>query len=141
RHAGMAMAEAKRGGRGYALFDSRLDLARQDHLSLLGELRRAVVADELRVYYQPRIELASGVTRGVEALVRWQHRTRGLLAPGAFMPHAERTGFVRQITRWMLEQAIGQCGRWHADGMPLEVSINISARDLADARLPAVLGQ
>ncbi len=141
RQAAMAMAAAKRGERGYAFSDPRFGVAQQDHLSLLGELRRAVAADDLRVYYQPKIELASGVTRGVEALVRWQHRSRGLLAPGAFMPHAERTGFVRQVTRWMLEQAIGQCGRWHADGMPLEVSINISARDLADGRLPALLGQ
>ena len=139
RHADMAMYGAKRGNQGFAFYDPRFDIAQQDQLSLLGELRRAVEANELRVYYQPKIDLAAGCTKGVEALVRWQHPVRGLLAPGLFMPYAEQTGFVRQVTGWMLAHAIAQCGRWCEQGMPLQVSINISTRDLADEALPGLL--
>ena len=141
RHADMAMYGAKRGTQGYAFYDLQFDIAQQDQLSLLGELRRAVEANELRVFYQPKIDLAGGCTKGVEALVRWEHPDRGLLAPGLFMPYAEQTGFVRHVTGWMLAQAIGQCGRWYEQGMPLQVSINISTRDLVDEGLPGLVGR
>ena len=141
RHADMAMYGAKRGNQGFAFYDVKFDIAQQDQLSMLGELRRAVEANELRVFYQPKIDLAGGCTKGVEALVRWQHPGRGLLAPGLFMPYAEQTGFVRQVTGWMLAQAIGQCGRWCEQGMPLQVSINISTRDLVDEALPGLVGR
>ena len=141
RHADMAMYGAKRGTQGYAFYDLQFDIAQQDQLSLLGELRRAVEANELRVFYQPKIDLARGCTKGVEALVRWEHPDRGLLAPGLFMPYAEQTGFVRHVTGWMLAQAIGQCGRWYEQGMPLQVSINISTRDLVDEGLPGLVGR
>ncbi len=68
------------------------------------------------VYYQPKIDLAKGVTIGVEALVRWQHASGGLMPPALFIPYAEQTGFVRHVTQWMLNRSIAQCGRWFADG-------------------------
>ncbi len=141
RHADMAMYGAKRSNQGYAFFDPRFDVAQQDHLTLLGELRRAVEGNELRAFYQPKIDLATGTTKGVEALVRWQHATRGLVPPALFMPYAEQTGFVRHVTRWMLEDAIRQCGQWFAHGMALQVSINVSTRDLLDATLAATVGR
>ena len=141
RNADMAMYGAKRGSQGYAFFDLKFDVAQQDHLSLLGELRRAVESDELRVHYQPKIDLAKGVTKGVEALVRWQHASRGLVPPALFMPYAEQTGFVRHVTKWMLDRSIAQCGRWFADGLALQVSINISTRDLLDVTLPGLVGR
>lgn len=141
RHADMAMMGAKRSIKGYAHYDSRFDVAQQEQLSLLGELRRAVEADELRVFYQPKIDLAAGHIIGVEALVRWQHKTRGLVPPGLFMPYAEQTGFVRHVTGWMLERSIRQCGRWHAEGLDLVVSINISTRDLLDDALVGMVGR
>jgi len=81
--------------------------------------------------------LATGRVAGAEVLLRWQHPTRGLLGPGAFIPFAEQTGFIRRITRWMLDRAMGQAAGWHRDGKPLPLAVNISAEDLADPRLDA----
>src|SRR6185437_15808156 len=112
---------------------------RQEQLSLLGELRRAVERNELRVFYQPKIDLASGRTKGVEALVRWMHPSRGIVPPVEFMPFAERTGFVRTVTRWVLETTLRRCGQWLAEGIRLQVSVNISVRDLQNPDLPDIV--
>lgn len=135
RHADMAMFAAKRTHVGYAVFDPSHDVARQEHLSLLGELRRAVEERQLRVHYQPKIDLAQGCTYGVEALVRWEHPDRGLVPPSAFVPFAEQTGFIRTVTRWVLDEAIRQCGEWHRNASPLNVAVNLSTRDLHDPGL------
>jgi EAL domain-containing protein (putative c-di-GMP-specific phosphodiesterase class I) len=133
------MYVAKRNNSGHVFYDPSYDVGQREHLSLLSELRRAVEESQLRAYYQPQIELASGRVRGVEALVRWRHPARGLLSPAEFMPYAEQTGFVRVVTRWMLAVTVRQCGRWAAQGMPLQVSVNISARDLMNRELPYVV--
>jgi len=139
RHADAAMYVAKRNNSGHAFYDPSYDVGQREHLSLLSELRRAVEESQLRAYYQPQIDLATGRVRGVEALVRWRHPTRGLLSPVEFMPYAEQTGFVRVVTRWMLAVTVRQCGKWAAQGMPLQVSVNISARDLMNRELPYVV--
>jgi diguanylate cyclase (GGDEF)-like protein len=139
RHADAAMYVAKRNNTGHAFYDASYDVGQREHLSLLSELRRAVEESQLRAYYQPQIDLATGRVRGVEALVRWRHPTRGLLAPAEFMPYAEQTGFVRVVTRWMLAVTVRQCGKWAAQGVPLQVSVNISARDLMNRELPYVI--
>ncbi len=140
RRADIVMYVAKRSGGNFAFYDARYEVAQRRHLSLLGELRRAVEAAELRAYYQPKLDLATGRVGGVEALVRWRHPTLGLVPPGEFMPYAEQTGFIRVITRWMLAVTLRQCGRWAADGMPLQVAVNISARDLLSRDLPQLIG-
>lgn len=140
RRADIVMYVAKRSTGSFAFYDARYEVAQRQHLSLLGELRRAVEASELRAYYQPKIDLASGRIGGVEALVRWRHPTRGLVPPAEFMPYAEQTGFIRVITRWMLAVTLRQCGRWAADGTPLQVAVNISARDLMSRDLPQLIG-
>ncbi|HTT10116.1 MAG TPA: EAL domain-containing protein [Burkholderiaceae bacterium] len=139
RHADAAMYVAKRNNAGHAFYDPSYDVGQREHLSLLSELRRAVEESQLRAYYQPLIDLATGRVRGVEALVRWRHPTRGLLSPVEFMPYAEQTGFVRIVTRWMLAVTVRQCGKWAAQGVPLQVSVNISARDLMNRELPYVI--
>jgi diguanylate cyclase (GGDEF)-like protein len=139
RHADAAMYVAKRNNSGHAFYDPSYDIGQREHLSLLSELRRAVEESQLRAYYQPQVDLASGHVRGVEALVRWRHPVRGLLAPADFMPYAEQTGFVRVVTRWMLAVTVRQCGKWAAAGLPLQVSVNISARDLLNRELPFVV--
>jgi diguanylate cyclase (GGDEF)-like protein len=139
RRADIVMYVAKRSTGSFAFYDARYEVAQRQHLSLLGELRRAVESAELRAYYQPKIGLASGRVGGVEALVRWRHPTRGLVPPDEFMPYAEQTGFIRVITRWMLAVTLRQCGRWAADGMPLQVAVNISARDLMSRDLPQLV--
>lgn len=139
RRADIAMYVAKRSVGSFAFYDARYEIAQRQHLSLLGELRNAVEANELRAYYQPKIELASGHVGGVEALVRWRHPTRGLVPPDEFMAYAEQTGFVRVITRWMLAVTLRQCGRWAAAGMPLQVAVNLSVRDLMSRDLPQLV--
>ena len=135
RQADIAMYAAKRSKSGFAIYDTRLEEHRQEHLTLLGELRRAIDQDELVLFYQPKFNLASSVVTGVEALIRWQHPTRGSVPPSEFIPFAEQTGNIRMITRWVIESALQQCATWQAAGRPLKISINISARDLLDKEL------
>ena len=135
RRADIAMYAAKRAKSGFATYDMRLEEDRQDHLTLLGEIRRAIDQNELVLFYQPKFNFAKNAVTGVEALIRWQHPTRGIVSPADFIPFAEQTGNIRMITRWVIDSAIAQCGAWQAAGQPLKVSINISARDLLDKEL------
>jgi predicted signal transduction protein with EAL and GGDEF domain len=92
RHADIAMYAAKRSKSGFATYDGRLEEHRQEHLTLLGELRRAIEQNELVLFYQPKFNLAKGSVTGVEALIRWQHPERGNVPPSEFVPFAEQTG-------------------------------------------------
>ncbi|HUL95870.1 MAG TPA: EAL domain-containing protein [Usitatibacter sp.] len=130
RAADVAMYEAKRNKLPYAIYDPVSDERRQEFLTLLGELRRAVDAGELMLHYQPKLGLADDRVSSVEALVRWRHPTRGIVAPADFIPFAEQTGYISSITRWVLAHAIEQCGIWQRDGLRVRVCVNISARDL-----------
>ncbi|WP_432570151.1 EAL domain-containing protein [Kineococcus sp. SYSU DK005] len=102
-----------------------------EEVQLQGQLRTAVGEGQLRVHYQPLVHAHGRRIGGVEALVRWQHPTRGLLAPGAFLPQAERTSVIVALTDWVLGQALEQAASWVRAGRPLRVSVNLSARLLA----------
>jgi diguanylate cyclase (GGDEF)-like protein len=130
RAADVAMYAAKRGKTGWSVYDPAHDVRRQEFLTLLGELRRAVEAGELVLHYQPKVSLAENRVTAVEALVRWRHPVRGFIPPADFIPFAEQTGYIGAITRWVLGRAIAQCGRWHRHGLRLRMCVNISARDL-----------
>ena len=136
RRADIAMYSAKRSHSGFATYDASLDEHRQEHLHLLGELRKAIDENELLLYFQPKVDLMTGRTVGVEALVRWQHPARGIIPPSDFIPFAEHTGAIRMVTRWVMREAIQQCGEWLERGLALRMSLNISARDLVDSELP-----
>ncbi len=140
RHADRAMYVAKRGGSGYAVYDSRQDDDHADAVLRAEELRRALATDELALHYQPMVDLRTGRVTGVEALVRWAHPTQGLLAPAAFIPLAEQTGLIVPLTRWVLERALAQGAAWGRAGRPLAVAVNLSVRTLHDAQLPDTLG-
>ncbi len=134
-----AMDLAKRRQAGVLVFEASMDARSPASLGLLSELRRAVERDELRLFLQPKLDLNSQKVHAAEALVRWQHPTRGMVPPGQFIPFAEQTGFVRQLTRWVLEASARFAVEAHASGMPLRISVNLSTRDLLDADLPAKL--
>jgi EAL domain-containing protein (putative c-di-GMP-specific phosphodiesterase class I) len=102
----------------------------------MSDLRKAVDGNELTLVYQPKAALRTGNAHFVEALVRWQHPARGTLAPGDFIPFAEQTGYIRAISKWVLTHAIAQCAAWRSEGLPISVSINLSARDVMDDTLP-----
>jgi diguanylate cyclase (GGDEF)-like protein len=134
RCADLALDCARREKRAVAIYQEKLQPAARDQLSLLGELRRAVEHDELRLYFQPKIELHTGRVAGAEVLIRWQHPTRGLLTPVDFIPFAEQTGFIRWLTRWTLDHSMAQAAQWQRSGMALNLAVNISSEDIGDAR-------
>ncbi len=136
RRADVAMYAAKRNNLGVAMWDDRYEKHNLERLSLMSDLRKAVDNDELALVYQPKVSLRSTGEHFVEALVRWQHPVRGLVPPAEFIPFAEQTGYIRAITQWVIEHAVAQCAEWRRRGLPTNVSINISARDLMDGELP-----
>ena len=139
RHADIAMYQAKaRGKARYEIFDPMMDLAAIRRLELERELRRALEKGELRVYYQPEVEIESGKLVGMEALVRWEHPERGLVSPSEFIPIAEETGLILPITRWILVEACRQAKAWQEEFRPdlaLMVSINLSGKHFQQATL------
>ena len=134
-----AMHAAKRERRGISIWDEQFDAIGEQRMSLLSDLRKAVDDDELALVYQPRITLGDGGEHFVEALVRWQHPNRGLVPPSEFVPFAEQTGYIRTVTQWVLGHALAQCAEWRGRGLPMNVSVNISARDLIDVDFPVRL--
>jgi len=134
----VAMYVAKRHTAGAQLYEASLDNGSAQTLSLLSELRHAVDNHELRLHLQPKVALATGALVGAEALVRWQHPTRGLVPPMQFIPFAEQTGFVRQLTLWVFEEAARQHAAMALLGIQ-RVSMNLSTRDLMDLELPEKL--
>jgi EAL domain-containing protein (putative c-di-GMP-specific phosphodiesterase class I) len=136
RRADIAMYEAKRKNLGVAVWDERLDQHSGERLTLMSDLRQAVDNDELTLVYQPKVAFPANGEYFVEALVRWKHPTRGIVSPLEFIPFAEQTGYIRAITQWVLAHAVAQCAAWRADGLAVNVSINLSPRDLMDPELP-----
>ncbi|MCC5868891.1 MAG: EAL domain-containing protein [Gammaproteobacteria bacterium] len=141
RHVDVAMYAAKTRRAGFAHYDPAHETAREDHLTLLGELRRAVETDQLCLHYQPKLALANGSIGAVEALLRWEHPERGPVSPAQFIPFAEHTGYVKVLTRWVLREAVRQAAAWHRQGLQLRVAVNISARDLLVRELPGVVAE
>ena len=137
----VAMYAAKSKTTGIQLYDPALDSSSTQTLSLLTELRHAIDHDELRLFLQPKVRLSDNAVVAAEALVRWQHPVRGLVPPLEFIPFAEQTGFVRQLTLWVFDRAAAMCGPLREQGLTLRLSINLSTRDMLDVDLPARLEQ
>jgi diguanylate cyclase (GGDEF)-like protein/PAS domain S-box-containing protein len=145
RDADAAMYRAKEGGRNRCvLFDAEMRAGAMLRLEVERELRHALDRDELTLHYQPVINLATGDVTGLEALVRWQHPNRGLLDPAEFVSIAEDSGLIEPIGRWVQEQACRQALAWHdlrPDARPLDVAVNLSARQVAHRDLPATVAE
>ena len=136
RKADIAMYKAKTSADGHHVYGGADDADGATRLQTVEELRTALAGDQLVVYYQPKIDLDTGDVHSVEALVRWDHPTRGLLYPDAFLDLVEESGLMRAMTRLVLEMALDQAAVWHADGRQLTVAVNLSASSLVDADLP-----
>lgn len=142
RQADQAMYLAKRAGRsGYHIFDAEKDGDDRRRAEARRLLRTALDNDELRLYFQPKVEMDLGIVYGAEALVRWQHPERGLLAPGAFLPLWEADESMVELDRWVLKRAIAQLDLWLARGLHLDLSVNVSAWLLHDAHFIDFLGE
>lgn len=127
--ADMAMHHAKKEGRNnYQFYTGELEHVSIERLMLQASLRQALSQEQLVLYYQPQIDVASGRMLGVEALVRWRHPDMGMIAPNRFIPLAEETGQIVALGDWVLRQACQQGRRWHDAGHPLTVAVNLSAR-------------
>ena len=137
----VAMYTAKAMQSGTSVYDPTHDSASDASLSMLSELRVAIDEEQLRLYLQPKFALGSGAACGAEALVRWQHPQRGLLGPGQFIPFAERTGFIRELTGWMIDKSAQRCSTLRDQGLDLKVAVNLSTKDLMDLRLAERLEQ
>jgi diguanylate cyclase (GGDEF)-like protein len=135
RRADQAMASAKRRHSGFEFSADNGEEPVHEQLSLVGEMREALARQEFVLFYQPKLDMVSGRITGAEALLRWQHPTRGLVAPVRFIPFAEQTGFIREITPWVLDRVVEQTARWRAQGLPLVVSANLSTLDILNPKL------
>jgi diguanylate cyclase (GGDEF)-like protein len=136
QRADVAMYDAKRSRTSIETYTSERDPYSAERLQLLGELRAAIGAGELVLHYQPKVDVASQRVVGVEALVRWQHPVHGLLGPAEFVPLAERTGAIGDLTRWVLDNALAQARAWRDAGQDLTMAVNLAAPNIADATLP-----
>lgn len=136
RHADIAMYAAKRAQGGVETYSPNHDRHSSERLTLVGALRRAIATDELSLHYQPQVECVTGDLAGVEALVRWWHPERGLIGPDQFVPLAEQSGLIRQLTRWVLAGALSQSSGWRHFREEVRLSVNLSSHDLLDVGLP-----
>ncbi len=139
RYADIAMYMAKRSGRDYALYSPDQEQVNRDRLSLKSQLREAIQSGQLTLHYQPKIDHRTCQVTGVEALARWNHPEKGMLAPDSFIPLAEEAGLIEEVTHWVLKTAIAQLAALHAGGHRLTMGVNLSARNLHELELPAAV--
>lgn len=135
QRADIAMYTAKQTGRSYVIYDPKYDQHSPRRLALIGELRNAIDHDQLRLHFQPKIDLKTRRVVGIEALVRWQHPEYGFIPPDEFIGSAERTGLIKSLTEWVFDAALQQCRTWRRSGIDLRVSVNLSVRNLHEPRL------
>lgn len=142
RRADIAMYAAKQQGTGFRIYSPDQDHHSAARLSMVGEFRRALdTPDELVAHFHPIVNLETRKVHGAEALVRWHHPQLGLLQPGSFLSVIEQTGLMGPLTNRVLNLAIAECARWHAQGHELTVSVNLSVRNLHDPLLPMQVEQ
>ena len=135
QHADVAMYLAKERGGGVEHYDAGRDRNCAERLGMVAELREALASSQLEVHYQPQAELRTGRVERVEALVRWRHPERGLVPPDQFVPLAESSGLVEQLTALVLDASLAQAAAWRAEGLPLSVAVNVYVRDLSGGSL------
>jgi diguanylate cyclase (GGDEF)-like protein len=141
QRADVAMYLAKQRRSGVERYVPDLDRNSPARLALFGELRRGLDRGELELHYQPKVHLTDGQPAGVEALVRWRHPVRGLLTPEDFIPIVQQSYLMREVTAYVIEAALAQAALWWQSGLDMQVSVNVSGRDLLDSGLADLVGQ
>ncbi len=141
RFAGMALSTAKRRHDPIVFASEHVTEPAPAQLSLIGEMREALARGDFIVYYQPKLDLLQHKITAAEALIRWRHPDRGMIPPMQFIPFAEQTGFIREITPWVLRQVIADAAQWHRDGLGVLPSANLSTLDLLNHTLVQDLEQ
>jgi diguanylate cyclase (GGDEF)-like protein len=136
--ADQAMYRAKDGGEAHAVHDPAID-TEVDRLRLVDDLRAALEKDELKLHYQPQVDLGSGAVVAVEALLRWPHPRLGFVPPLDFLPLAEEAGLMRPVTTFVLGEALSQCAHWRSEGHNLSIAINVSATNVLDVDFVALV--
>ena len=139
QRADVAMYAAKDDHAGFAVYSRERDPYSRRRLTMLSELRGAVERRELVLHYQPKADLRNRKVTDVEALVRWDHPTLGMVPPYEFVPLAERSGLIGPLTEYVLREAIGQVAQWRREGVELRASVNLSVHNLMDTELPALV--
>jgi diguanylate cyclase (GGDEF)-like protein/PAS domain S-box-containing protein len=130
-----ALYQARDKGLSRGLFRPDQQQDQVERLNMVGELKRAIENEELRVYLQPKVELSTGRVCGAEALIRWQHPRKGLTLPGVFISLAEQTGLIKPLTEWLIVATLNLLQGWQAQGQSLPIAINLSARNFRDEQL------
>jgi len=134
RQADQAMYQAKLAGKNrYHVFDADQDRSVRGHHESVEDIRRALIAHEFVLYYQPKVNMSTGVVIGVEALIRWQHPGKGLLLPAAFLPVIENHPLAVEIGEWVIDTALTQIENWQVLGLDIPISVNVGARQLQKA--------
>ncbi len=142
RHADQAMYVAKQAGKNrYHLFDVAQDTAAKHQHEDLDRIRHALAQNEFVLFFQPKVNMQTGVVIGVEALIRWQHPERGLLLPGLFLPTTENHVFSIELGEWVIVTALQQMAQWQSQGFHLPVSVNVGARQLQQAQFSTRLAE
>lgn len=136
QRADVAMYLAKKSRGGYFVYNPLDDQYDHRRLAMMSGLRQAIENNQLVLYYQPKIDLKTGYVEGVEALVRWQHPSFGVMPPDQFIQLAEQTDLIHPLTFWVLNEALHQCSNWRKEGLEISVAVNLSARNLQDEGLP-----
>ena len=135
----IALNAARASKSGWEVYRPDMDINKLGDLSLLSELRMAIQDNQLRIYLQPKVRITDGAVICAEALVRWQHPTRGMIPPYQFIPFAEHTGHISAITVWMLKEAMQLVALWREAGDPVQISINLSAFDLRNHNIVSII--
>jgi diguanylate cyclase (GGDEF)-like protein len=141
RNAEVALYAAKANTQISAWYSDAQEASRLSHLSLLSDLRLALIRHELQMWLQPKVRLSDMHCYGFEALVRWQHPQRGFISPIEFVPFAERTGYIGHVTEWMLKEAVQTLANWQATYPELSIAVNVSTNDLRDQHFPERVSQ
>jgi diguanylate cyclase (GGDEF)-like protein len=136
QHADIAMYTAKKSKKDFVVFDASMQSEQLNHLSMRGDLRNAIEAGNMEVFYQPKINMQSGHIYGVEALARWIHPERGPVSPALFIPIAEQTGLIHPLTGLVMNISLNQAASWRQQQRDIGVAINLSVRSLHDPHLP-----